>query len=81
MCDGNEVRFMRFEKGEDGREKAPFADPGAKLICIQPGEVKEPLGAPFVVERRGKRLKCKRFRVGRRVICGVAQHRLSAGKE
>ncbi len=71
---------MRFQKGQRGRQQPPLAGPGAKLNRIQSGEVKEPLGAPFVGERRRERLKGKRLRVGRRVICRVAQHRLSAGK-
>ncbi len=56
---------MRFEEGQRGRQQASFAGPGAKLVRIQPGKVKEPLCAPFVGERRGERGKCQRLGVAR----------------
>ena len=63
---------MGFEEGQGGRQQAPFAGPGAKLVRIQSGEVEEPLRAPCVGERRRERCKRQRLRVGRPVICGVA---------
>ena len=57
---------MAFEEVEHGGEQARLAERLAKPIGGQSGEAKEPLGAPFVGQRRGER--GKRQRLG--VICG-----------
>ena len=66
---------MRLEEGKRGRQQPSFAGTGAKLAGIEPGEVKEPLGATFVGECRRERCQCQRLSV-RRVV-----YRLSAEKE
>ena len=68
---------MRFQKADQRTEQVPVRQSRAQFILIHSGEVKEPSGAPFVSERRGQRLERQRLCVERRVICRVAQHRLS----
>ena len=63
---------MGFEKVERSRQQATLAGPIPKLIWGQSGEVEEPPGASFVVERRGQCGKGKLLRIAGRVICGVA---------
>ena len=58
-----QVRLMRLQEGQSGGQQAPLAGPGAELIRIQSGEVKEPPRAPFVGQRRGERGEGKRFGV------------------
>ena len=76
LGDRDQVGLMAFEEGERRAEQAAVAGKRAvaKLVDVQPGEVKEPLRAPFVCQRRGER--GERQRLG--VICRRGQHRLSA---
>ena len=66
------VRFMRFKKGQESGKQAPLAEPGAKLVRIQSGEVEEPPGAPFVGQGRCQRGKCQRFGIAGFIVCPVA---------
>ena len=63
---------MRLQKGQDRGQKAPLPGSGAKLVCIQSGEVEEPQGTPFVDQRRRQRGKRQRFGIAGFIVCRVA---------
>ena len=46
---------MRFEESEDGRKQGRLGCKASQLLCVDSGQVEEPLGAAFVRQGGGKR--------------------------
>jgi hypothetical protein len=63
LGNGEQIRLVRFEEGDQRREEARLAGPAAKLVCPNSGQGEEPPSAPFVSERRSKRGKGESKRV------------------
>ena len=44
---------MRFQEPDQGYQQSRIACTGAKLVCLDSGQVEEPPSAPFVGKRGG----------------------------
>jgi len=54
---------MRFEKADQGRKEGKIAGSRAQLICVDSGQVDEPLSTARITKRCRKRGKGERKRV------------------
>lgn len=63
---------MRFEKCDEAGEQCGVGRPPPKLVCLDSGQVQEPLRAPFVGKRRRERGKSESIRV----VWRLERHRL-----
>jgi hypothetical protein len=61
------VGLVRLKETQKSGEDRRFSDPVAKLICIDSGQVDEPLGASGVTKRCCKRCKRDSVRVDWRI--------------
>ena len=65
---GDKIRLVRLEESEEGGEQRRIAEPTAKLVRPDSCQLQEPLRAPFVGERSGKRGKSRRSGVVWRLV-------------
>lgn len=63
LGDRNQVRFVRFQKTQEGGKERRIAEPAPQLVSPDSGQIEEPLRPTLVTKRCGKRSEGERHRI------------------